>query len=264
MKKILLPLAAAALACASLPAIAQQAAPTAAQPAQAKAPLLEPKALEILKAMSAKLAGAKSLSFTVTTAFDQPGQNNQPIFYATKSNVALVRPNKFAVMTMGDGPRSSFYYNGKEMVVSLPAQNLVAVAAAPGSVEDMLEQAFVKAGIYFPWVDLVTSNPYAEIETGLKTAFYIGQSKVIADTTTDMVAFANSNVMVQMWIGAKDRLPRMVSIVPVEPGQRGRQMLQFSNWMLNKSVPSSTFESKERKTARTIEFAKPELQPKKP
>ena len=132
MKKILLPLAVAALSCAALPSVAQQAAPAAAPAAQAKAPLMEPKALDILKAMSAKLAGAKSLSFTVTTAFDQPGQNNQPIFYATKSNVALVRPNRFAVMTMGDGPRSAFYYNGKDMVVSLPAQNLVAVAAAPG------------------------------------------------------------------------------------------------------------------------------------
>lgn len=261
MKKILLPLAVAALSCAAVPVLAQQAAP-AAPAAQAKAPLMEPKALEILKAMSAKLAAAKSIGFTVSTAFDQPGQNNQPIFYATKSNVALARPNKFAVVTLGDGPRSAFYYNGKDMVVALPEKNLVAVADAPGNVEDMLEQAFVKAGIYFPWVDLITSNPYAEIEKGLKTAFYIGQSKVIGDTVTDMVAFANGNVMVQMWIGAKDRLPRLVSIIPVEPGQRGRQMIQFSNWSLNKSISASTFESKERKSAKKIDFAKPETMTK--
>jgi hypothetical protein len=144
------------------------------------------------------------------------------------------------------------------MVVAMPDKNLVAVAAAPGNVEDMLDQAFTKAGIYFPWVDLITANPYGEIEKGLKTAFYIGQSKVIGDTVTDMVAFANANVMVQMWIGAKDRLPRLVSIIPVETGQRGRQMLQFSNWQINKSIPASTFVSKERKNARQIEFAKPE------
>lgn len=261
MKKILLPLAVAALSCAAVPVLAQQAAP-AAPAAQAKAPLMEPKALDILKAMSAKLGSAKSIAFTVTTAFDQPGQNNQPIFYGTKSNVALVRPNKFAVVTLGDGPRSAFYYNGKDMVVALPEKNLVAVADAPGNVEDMLAQAFDKAGIYFPWVDLVTANPYGEIEKGLKTAFYIGQSKIIGDTVTDMVAFANANVMVQMWIGAKDRLPRLVSIVPVEAGQRGRQMIQFSNWSLNKSISASTFESKERKSAKKIEFAKPETMTK--
>jgi hypothetical protein len=258
MKKILLPLAMAALSCVAVPAMAQQAAPAAAPAPQSTAPLLEPKALDILKAMSSKLGGAKSIAFTVTTAFDQPGRNNQPIFYGTKSNVALVRPNRFAVATLGDGPRSGFYYNGKDMVVAMPDKNLVAVAAAPGNVEDMLDQAFTKAGIYFPWVDLITANPYGEIEKGLKTAFYIGQSKVIGDTVTDMVAFANANVMVQMWIGAKDRLPRLVSIIPVETGQRGRQMLQFSNWQINKSIPASTFEAKQRKTARQIEFAKPE------
>jgi len=258
MKKILLPLAMAALSCVAMPVMAQQQAAPSAAPAASAAPLLEPKALDILKAMSSKLAGAKSIAFTVTTAFDQPGRNNQPIFYGTKSNVSLVRPNRFAVATLGDGPRSGFYYNGKDMVVAMPDKNLVAVASAPGNVEDMLDQAFTNAGIYFPWVDLITANPYGEIEKGLKTAFYIGQSKIIGDTVTDMVAFANANVMVQMWIGAKDRLPRLVSIVPVEAGQRGRQMLQFSNWQLNKSIPASTFESKERKTARQIDFAKPE------
>ena len=263
MKKILIPLAAAALSCLAVPAMAQQAAP-AAPAAQPKAPALEPKALEILKAMSAKLAGAKSIAFTVTTAFDQPGRDNQPIFYGTKSNVALVRPNRFAVDTLGDGPRTAFYYNGKDMAVSMPDKKLIAVADAPGNVEDMLEQAFVKAGIYFPWVDLITSDPYGEIEKGLKTAFYIGQSKIIGDTVTDMVAFANGNVMVQMWIGAKDRLPRLVSIVPVEAGQRGRQMIQFSNWSLNKSISASTFEAKGRNSARKIEFAKPESFTKQP
>ena len=258
MKKLLLPLALAGLACAALPAAAQQAQP--APPAQtAQAPAIEPKALEILKAMSTKLASAKTVSFTVATAFDQPGRNGQPILYATESNVALQRPNRFAVITYGDGPRSAFYYNGKDMVVALPEKNLVAVADAPGSVEDMLEQAFVKAGIYFPWVDLIVTDPFAEIQKGLKSAFYIGQSKVMGDTTTDMVAFANANVMVQVWIGAKDNLPRMISIVPVDKDQPGRQILTFGNWTLNKSIPSTVFESKERKSARKIDFAKPEL-----
>lgn len=264
MKKILIPFAVAALSCVAVPAFAQQAAPANAPAAKPGAPLLEPKALDILKAMSTKLGGAKSVAFTVTTAFDQPGRDNQPIFYATKSDVALMRPNRFAVVTMGDGPRSAFYYDGKEMAVAMPDQNLVAVAAAPGSVEDMLDQAFVKAGIYFPWVDLITANPYGEIEKGLKTAFYVGQSKIIGDTTTDIVAFANANVMVQMWIGAKDRLPRLVSIVPVEAGQRGRQMLTFSNWSLGKAIPASTFTSKILKTGRKIEFAKPESFTKQP
>jgi hypothetical protein len=39
--------------------------------------------------------------------------------------------------------------------------------------------------------------------------FYIGQSRVVGGTTTDMVAYASHGVFVQIWIGAEDKLPRM-------------------------------------------------------
>jgi len=44
-------------------------------------------------------------------------------------------------------------------------------------------------------------------------AFYIGQSKVVGGTTTDMVAYADKDVFVQVWIGTEDKLPRMVRAV---------------------------------------------------
>jgi len=43
----------------------------------------------------------------------------------------MVRPNKLRVITLGDGPRSEFYYDGKTVMAYAPAENLVAIAEAP-------------------------------------------------------------------------------------------------------------------------------------
>ena len=38
---------------------------------------------------------------------------------------------RVVVVVPGDGPASEFYYDGKEMIAFAPAENLVAVTAAP-------------------------------------------------------------------------------------------------------------------------------------
>jgi hypothetical protein len=42
----------------------------------------------------------------------------------------------------------------------------------------------------------------------LKHAYYVGQSKIVAGVTTDIVAFAGNGIFVEMWVGAEDKLPR--------------------------------------------------------
>ena len=66
----------------------------AAASSEAAHPAIEPAALEILKAMSEKFASAKRISFVAHGAFDVPARDGQPLFYYTRSEVLLVRPNK--------------------------------------------------------------------------------------------------------------------------------------------------------------------------
>lgn len=123
--------------------IAQQAqpAPKAAAAKSAKQkpestvapyePGLQPKAVEILKAASARLAAANSMAFTAVISYEGPSLLGPPLIYSTKSEVTMRRPNKLKVLTLGDGPPSEFYYDGKLMMAFAPTENLVAVADAP-------------------------------------------------------------------------------------------------------------------------------------
>jgi hypothetical protein len=52
------------------------------------------------------------------------------------------------------------------MVAFAPAENLVAVTAAPPTLEGALKKAFDTAAIYFPFTDLLLPDPYGAIAPG--------------------------------------------------------------------------------------------------
>ena len=162
------------------------------------------------------------------------------------------------VIMPGDGPPSEFYYNGTTMMAFAPAENLVAVADAPPTIDAALKAAFEVAAIYFPFTDLIVADPYQDIADRLVLAFYIGQSREVGGTTTDMVAYAHDDVFVQVWIGAKDRLPRRTrAVYRNDPAQLRNQMDLF-NWKLDGAVPANAFAAARAAAAKRIPFARPE------
>jgi hypothetical protein len=192
--------------------------------------------------------------------YESPCRFGTPLAYTTKSDVTLQRPDKLRVITSADGPASEFYYNGKTMVAFAPAENLVAVAGAPPTIDAALKSAYDSAAIYYPFTDVIVADPYKDMSDGLILAFYIGQSKVVGGTTTDMVAYANNDVFVQIWIGAEDKLPRMVRAVYRDDEARLRHQLEFSNWQLDLSVPADAFASASAGSAKPMPFAHPNPQ----
>jgi hypothetical protein len=250
---------------------AQAASPTTApaKPAKAAKPAkkaagpaiqtgLDPRAIEVLKAASARLAAARTMSFTAVVSYESPTLLGPPLVYSTKSEVVLQRPDRLRVITLGDGPPSEFYYDGKIMMAFAPAENLVAVADAPPTVDAALALAYDAAAIYFPFADVLVADPYKDIADQLKIAFYVGQSNVVGGTKTDIVAYVTGDVFVQAWIGAEDRLPRRLYAIYLNDRARLRHVLELSNWQLDAPVPPDTFASAKAAGAARIAFARPD------
>ncbi len=218
---------------------------------------LEPKAVEILKAAGSKLAAARTMSFTAVATYESPSRLGPPLAYTTKSEVMLQRPDKLLVITPGDGAATEFYYDGKTMTAFSPVENLAAVAPAPATVDAMLKAAYDQAAIYFPFTDVIVTDPYKAISEGLVLAFYIGQSDVVGGTKTDMVAYADKDMFAQIWIGAEDKLPRMIRAVYRTDPARLRHQLELSNWQLDPAVPAEAFGSAKAAKANPMPFAHP-------
>ena len=217
--------------------------------------------MDILKAACARLAAARTMSFVAVASYESPSRLGPALVFTTKSEVMLQRPDKLRVITLGDGPASEFYYDGKAMMAFAPAENLVAVADAPPTIEGALKQAFDSAAIYFPFTDLVVADPWTAIADGLKLAFYIGQSNVVGGVKTDMVAFANDEVFMQVWIGAEDKLPRMVRAQYRGDTLRLRHQVDLSDWKIDATIPADVFASTKSASAVRMAFANPNAKP---
>ena len=230
-----------------------------AQPsAQAQQATIEAKAVSVLQAACGVLQNARAMSFDAMNTYEKAARNGQPLYYATLNHVTMQRPDKLLVVTPGDGVADEFYYNGKTMMAYVPSEDLVAVAEAPPTIDAMIEAAWDKAAIYFPFSDVVLSKPCAVFEEqGINSAFYVGQSKVIGGTTTDMVAVAGDNVQAELWIGTADHLPRLVRVVyPHEPAHALYQT-EYSAWRLSDGVDPGTFESERAAKGKPMPFQPP-------
>lgn len=242
-----------------LPCLAPRARAAAAEPAPGQA--LDPRAISILKAASARLAAARTLSFVATAEYESPSRLGPPLVYTTLSEVSLQRPNKLRVITPGDGPPTEFYYDGTTMMAYSPDDDLVAIAAAPPTIDAALADAYRSAAIYFPFTDVVVADPYGDLAPTLKRVFYIGRSKVIGGTVTDVIGIVTDQLFGQMWIGAEDELPRAYRVTYLDDPARLRQPVVFSRWRLDGDVDDGTFTSAKAAAAKKIPFARPDPQP---
>ena len=265
--------AAAAIACLVLAtsAGAQSAAPTAkpakpaAKAAQARVPLLvEQRAIDLIKAASARLAAAKTMSFTAIVDIEYPSKLGPPLAYPVRYDVAMARPDKLRVLQSGAGPANEFYYDGKAMMAYVPEANLVAVADAPPTIEAALKAASDKAAIYYPFMDLLLPDPYAVMTNKVLHAFYIGPSGAVGGVPTEAVAWATNDVFIQMWVGTEDKLPRRIRAMFAADPLKLRHDMQLSNWQLDVTHAADTFASAKAQGAPRIPFAKPTAPPPPP
>ncbi|HYN59776.1 MAG TPA: DUF2092 domain-containing protein [Rubrivivax sp.] len=262
--------AAAALACLVLATstLAQGTTP-AAKPAQAAKPaakaakpprvplLVEQRALDIIKATSARLAAAKAMSFSAIVDIEYPSKLGPPLAYPVRYDVAMQRPDKLRVLQSGAGAANEFYYDGKMMMAYVPEANLVAVADAPPTIEAALKLASDRAAIYYPFMDLLLPDPYAAFTNKVLHAFYIGPSGAVGGVPTEAVAWATNDVFIQMWVGTEDKLPRRIRAMFAMDPLKLRHDMQLSNWQIDPTHAAETFASQKAQSAPRIPFAKP-------
>ncbi len=239
----------------------QKKATASAKPAAPEALTLEPKAIEILKATSARLAAAHTVSFTAVETFESLSRQGAPLVYANKFEVTMQRPDKLKVILAGDGPVSEFYDDGKTVMAFAPGENLVAITDAQPTIDKTLESVFHSAAIYFPFTDIIVTDPYGDMAPGLKHAYYVGQSKILGGVTTDIVAFAGDGIFAEIWVGTEDKLPRGIHAIYLDDPDHLRHNLIFSDWQLEPAVTDDAFTSAAAAGAKHMPFAHPNAQP---
>ena len=236
-------------------ALAQTAAPSLKAPPK-QIPAMEQGALDIVKAMSTKLASAKTLQFQVRVQSEAPSIDNIAVIYTSNSEFTLQRPNKLTAVRTGQGNPSELIYDGQSVAVITPDSNLVAFSKAPGNIDAMAQFIFEKAGMYFPGGMILLSDPYANITSDLRAAFIVEKLKLVGGVETDVVVLAGSGVEGQFWIGSQDKLPYMMTMIYTKEPNRPRVTLEFRDWKINHAVDAKRFSLDNVKDAIKVDFAR--------
>ncbi len=230
------------------------AQPPAVDPPPAQ---LEPKALEILKAMSARLASTQGMSFKAVTTYEKPSRAGASLGLWHGGPGQSATTGSPSRDEFGDGPVTEFYYDGKKAYAFERKDNLLAQADAPPTIDATLEAAYQRAAIDFPFTDVIVADPYKDLSRDMRVAFYIGQSTVVGDTTTDVLAYTSESVFVQAWIGVQDKLPRRLRAVFLDDPTRSRHQVDFSDWKLESAMSAEFFKPDHIETAHRIQFSPP-------
>jgi len=224
----------------------------AEQPAPAPAPIIEQSALDHLKAMSDKLAAAKSFTYHARSTLEAPAKTGQFLTHFIESEVALQRPNKLRSSVTGDLPHYQFYYDGATVSALDGQKGLYATSKAPGTIDEMLPFVMEKAGIDFPSADFLMSNPYAELTKGLTHAIVVGHA-MVNGTPCEHFAYMSPAANWEVWIDANS-LPRRLATTYKSVVNFPRHQVEYLDWNLKPKLNASQFVFKKPEGAREIEF----------
>jgi hypothetical protein len=234
-------LIAAGLAFAGL-ARAQAAPPTRPSPAASgAASVVAPAAERLLKELGAYIGSAEAFVFHADVSFDHVLPSGQKLQFSAVEEVVLERPNGLYVEWNGDLGARRFWYDGKSVTLYDPATPFYAGAAAPATIDAMLNELVPKLDFVPPLSDFLYRNPYATVRGNIQYGFDLGPNDVNGQTCRTL-AFVGKDIDWQIWIanGPQPTPCKLVITYKNEPSQPQFTAV-FGDWDFAPRIDKAVF-----------------------
>lgn len=233
--------------------------PPAAEPVEeAAAPVVrvrDPRAEEIVKAMSDALTKAGTFSLHVESWSDEESADGTLLSLPGEARLLVRRPNGLFVERTSERGVRHCWYDGKNFTVLDVARNLYARIDAPETVEKTIDLLADKYGVVMPLADLLADDPSDSYGRVADRVEYLG-TQAVRGASCHHIAFAAPWLQWQVWIAAEgDPLPRRVQITYADELGKPRFLAYLDEWDLKAAAADSNFAFTAPQGARQIEFA---------
>ena len=237
-------------------------APVHAQETSVANPELEEQAMAVLQRMAAFLSQAQRFSVTIDIGFDAVQDSGQKIEFGETRQVVLRRPDHLRIdATKRDGSKSVLLFDGKDMTVVHPQENVYATVAKPGSVDEAVAYFVHDLGLRLPLAELVNSQLAQRLPEQVRVADYV-ESSSIAGVPCDHLALRGDEADLQVWVAQGEQpLPRRVVITYRRADGRPQFWAQLSDWNLSPEVPDALFAFTPPTGAAQIAFSPQQMLP---
>jgi hypothetical protein len=226
--------------------------------AQGPAPqaVAEPKeAKDILLRMAEFLARTPRFSVNVQDSYDVLQGSGQKVEFSETRTITVSRPNQLRVeVVQSDGDKHLVLYDGKDITVFSPSQNVYAQASKPGGIDEAVRYFLKDLHMRLPLAALLLSRFPEEIQRRTRSLDYVEKTEIEGRPVHHLAGRADT-VDYQVWIpeGAQPLPLRMVLTYKNAEGQP-QFRAQFSDWNLAPEVQDSQFAFSPPEGARKISF----------
>ncbi len=241
-----------AAGCAEHEAVTRSVPPAA----QLTAPQPEPTTAEgILQRMAEFLANTPQFTVNLTDSFDVLQASGQKIEFGETRKITVSRPNGLRVeLEESSGDKHTVLYDGKDITVFSPNQNVYAQTAKPGGIDEAVTYFLKDLHMRLPLAALLLSRFPTEIQNRTESLDYV-EKTLIHGVPSHHLAGRSATVDYQVWV-AEGAQPLPIRAVLTYKNAEGQPQFraQFSDWNLAPQVQDSQFTFTAPDGARKIAF----------
>ncbi|MGR9106285.1 MAG: DUF2092 domain-containing protein [Gammaproteobacteria bacterium] len=226
---------------------------------QARAPQVPDDPAEadaILMRMARYLAGTQRFSVNLLSSYDALQESGQKIDFGERRTITVSRPDGLRVeIERSDGEKHLVLYDGKDITVYDPAQNVYAQTAKPGGIDEAIMYFLRDLQMRLPLAVLLVSRFPEEIESRTLSLDYVEHTGILG-TPAHHLAGSTETVDYQVWIAEGDQpLPLYVVLTYKNAEGQPQFRAHFSDWNLSPQIQDSLFAFSPPDGARKISFA---------
>jgi len=172
---------------------------------------IDSQAVARLRSATDFLAAQQSFSMETRSTLEAVLTTGQKLEFDFAVTLSMVRPNRLRADRIDGLVKQVFFYDGTTLALYNPDDGYFAAAAAPPTVEAMLDYAREKLDIVAPAEDIVYEDAFSILMADVTTAFVVGKA-VVEGVRCDHLAFRNPDTDFQIWIedGGQPLIRKMV------------------------------------------------------
>jgi hypothetical protein len=234
------------------------------QPGHTQPTGMEPQAEKLLRRMSDYLASLQKFTVRTENTIEAVLTSGQKLQFNSPAMASVWRPNRLRADRKGDIFSQEFFYDGKNLTLYNPKENLYATTAAPPTIDAMLDFAREKLDVIAPGAELMYSNAAERMLKESSSGFVVGPS-VVGGVKSTHLAFRGVEVDWQIWIedGSKP-LPRKFILTSKKVTGEPQFTVLIRSWDLTPKLTDREFTFTPAKGAKKIEFLMLTAEAKKP
>jgi len=202
---------------------------------------LNPHADEILRSMSSFLAGTKAFSVSADISNELITLDAEKLQLNSHATVLIERPSRFFTARKGKFADAELIYDGSTLTVYNKSAEDYVQKDVPGTIDQAIAAIEIQSGLSLPGADLLLSNPYAVLSSGVTSSGYHGRAYV-GGVPCHHLAFRTSKVDWQIWVKDGDEpLPLKYVITSKWMAGAPQYSVELSNWNLKPVTAADRF-----------------------